>query len=138
MEKQGYKMSEAESVQLLREWGEELEVDVDSKEFEDVVQALKIPVRKENLGFDAEKRQFGYVLFYPIEKKDGSQPITKLTIQSTTMEEKRGIQNYKESQKIDQALAMIAESTGLDIGFAGRLKDKDITRINAVVMGFFV
>lgn len=133
----GYKISEMEAIALLKEWGEELEVDTESEDFEDVIQALKIPVRKENLIYDAETRKFRYVLFYPIEKADGGK-ISGIEIESTSMEKKRVVQGYKDSQKIDQAVAMVAESCDLEIGFAGRLKDKDITRINAVVMGFFV
>lgn len=136
-EKTKYKLSEIEAIELLKEWGEELEVDVESKEFEDVINALKIPVRKENLVFNPDKMNFSYVLFYPIEKKDGSK-ISAIEISSTEMDKKRVIQTFKDSQKIDQAMAMIAESTSLDIGFVGRLKDKDISRINAVITGFFV
>jgi len=136
-EKTKYKLSEIEAIELLKEWGEELEVDVESKEFEDVINALKIPVRKENLVFNPDKMNFSYVLFYPIEKKDNSK-ISAIEISSTEMDKKRVIQTFKDSQKIDQAMAMIAESTSLDIGFVGRLKDKDISRINAVITGFFV
>lgn len=136
-----YKISENKAVDLLKEWGEELEVDIDSDQFigkDGVIETLKISVRRENLSFDPATRKFTYILFFPIEKKDGSEKISRIEIESTTMERKRVVQNIRESQKIDQAIAMIAESTGLEVGFAGRLKDKDVSRINAVVMGFLV
>jgi len=134
-----YKMSESEAVELLKEWGEELEVDIESKEFEEAIKELKIPVRKENLTFarNEEGYEFRYVLFDPIKKKDETK-IAGITLKPTSMEEKRVVQNYKDSQRIDQALAMIAASTGLEIGLASRIKDKDITRINAIITVFFV
>jgi hypothetical protein len=131
-----YKLSESEAVERLHEWAEDMEVDTSTEQFDDVVKTLKIPVRKESIVYDSEKKSFKYKLFSPIKKADGSEPISVIEIASTTMERKRAIQNYKDSQKVDQALEMIAASTGLEIGFAGRLMDKDITRINAVIMGF--
>lgn len=130
-------MSHSEAVEIIKQWAEDLEVDTETDEFKDVIKVLKIPVSKRNLDYDAETRTFKYVLFYPIEKKDGER-IQLVTIESTSMEKKRVVQSYKDSQKIDQAIAMIAESCDLEIGFASRIKDKDITRINAVIMGFFV
>jgi hypothetical protein len=131
-----YKLSESEAIERLHEWAEDMEVDTSIEQFDDVVKTLKIPVRKESLIYDAENKSFKYKLFSPIKKADGSEPISIVDIASTTMERKRAIQNYKDSQKVDQALEMIAASTSLEIGFAGRLMDKDITRINAVIMGF--
>ena len=129
------KMSDQKAIEILKEWAEELEVDSESKDFEDVIKALKIPVQKDKLKFIAENRSFELVLFDPIEKHDGSK-ISKLTIRSTTMAEKKGMQNFKESQRIDQSMLMISEACDLELGFVERLKDKDLGRINAVVLGF--
>ena len=134
-----YKISESKATDLLKEWAEELEVNSDSDDFsgpKGVIATLLISVRKENLTFDSVSREFTYVLFYPIEKKDGSDSETIIKISSTTMERKRVIQEIKDSKKIDQSIALVAESTGLSVPMAGRLKDKDISRISAIASVF--
>ena len=131
-----YKLSKSEAIDYLKSVGEDLEVDTESEEFLDAIKALMVPVRKENLVYNGEDKAFELVLFFPIEKVDGSGSISKLKISAVEMKEKKKIQDYKDSQRVDQSIAMLAESCGINLGFAARLKEKDVGRINAIVTVF--
>jgi len=123
---------------IIKEWGEAFELDTESKNFQDVIEELIQPVRHGKLKFNPDDKTFDIVLFFPIEKQDGSEPISMVKIRSTSMNEKKGVQKYNKKQTIDQATTLLAASCDIEIGFAGRIKEPDTPRINAVIMGFFV
>jgi hypothetical protein len=135
-EKKAITRKDAET--LLLQWGESLEVDVESDGFQKVIKQLAMAVMKERLSFDEMKRVFTYQLISPIEKKDGSGSIEILTIKELSMQETKVVQRFKESESIQQSEALIAESCGLELGFAGRLLQRDVGNINGVIVGFFV
>jgi len=130
-------MSDIEAIDLIKSWGDILDVDTESEGFLDVIEEIKMSVRKEKLAFDEDSMSFKYVLLSPIIKQDGGK-ISTVTISEMDMEAKREAQKFKDNQSVDKAIAMLAASLGIENGFAGRIKDRDAGRINAVILGFFV
>jgi hypothetical protein len=122
----------------IKEWAACLEVDTELEYFRDVVDELTLPVMNGRLDFNVETERFTYILLKPIEKKDGSGKIEMVEIRETTMEDNKTIQRYGDKERVDQAQALVAKACGLEIGFASRLHQRDIGKINAVSLGFFV
>lgn len=135
-DKQIFTREEAQN--KIKEWAERLEVDTGLESFKDVVDELTMPVMNGRLDFNPETERFTYMLLKPIEKKDGSGSIETVEIRETTMEDNKAIQRYGEKERVDQAQALVAKACGLIDGFASRLGQRDISKINAVVIGFFV
>ena len=115
---------------LLKEWAEILELDTDRELYNILVDELKMSVRKERLTFDIEKEIFRYQL---IKEVSG---VGIVEIKECDFNQKKIIQRYKESESIESAGAMISKYTNLTIEQVGQLKDRDINKINAVIMGF--
>lgn len=115
---------------LLREWADVLELDTDRQLYTDLVDELKMSVRKQRLIFDIETEVFSYQLIKPV---DG---VNIVEIKECDFNQKKIIQRYKENESIESAGAMISKYTNLTIEQVGKLKDRDINKINAVVLGF--
>jgi len=134
----GKKISKEAAITKLKEWGEFFEIDVEDDSFMNyTVKSLLMAVVNNKLDFNYDTQEFSLRLFNPIQKKDDSGQIELVTVRSTTIQEKKVMQNYKEKQKMDQAIAFVAAACNIEIGFAGRLQDKDLGRINAIMLGFF-
>ena len=134
----GKKISKEDAIAKLKEWGEFFEIDVEDDSFTNyTVKALLMSVVNNKLDFNYDSQKFSLRLFNPIQKKDDSGQIELVTVRSTTIQEKKVMQNYKEKQKMDQAIAFVAAACDIEIGFAGRFQDKDLGRINAIMLGFF-
>lgn len=130
-------MERSKAQEIIKGWAAQLEVDTDREFFADVIEELSLPVMKGRLDFDSEKEVFRYQLLKPIEKQDGSGCIEVVEIRETDMNENKDVQRFKDNEKIDQATVLLARSCGLEMGFASRLKQRDVHRINAVILGFF-
>ncbi|PKL40749.1 MAG: hypothetical protein CVV44_03845 [Spirochaetae bacterium HGW-Spirochaetae-1] len=130
-------MERGDAIKKIYEWAECLEVDTEREHFKDVVEELTLPVMKDRLDFDLEEEVFRYKLLSPIVKQDGSGSIEILTIKETDMNENKEIQRFKDNQSIDQATALLSKACGIPVGFVSRIKQRDIGKINAVVLGFF-
>lgn len=129
--------SENEAIEKIRSWADYLEVDSDSEAFQDVIEEIKFAVRKGRIDFNFDTSSFSVHLLSPIEKADGER-IEIVTVRELAMGEKVAYDRYKDGQSVRQAIELIARACELELGFAERLKDRDVTRINALVLGFFV
>ena len=124
------KKTREEAEGLLKQWADYLELDTDRKLYADIVEELKMSVRNNRLTFDIETEVFSYQLIKPV---DG---VELVEIKECDFNQKKVIQRYKESESIDSAGAMLSKYTKLSIEQVGKLKDRDINKINAVVLGF--
>ncbi len=124
------KLTREEAENLLREWADYLELDTDRQLYADIVDELKMTVRNNRLTFDIENEIFKYQLIKPV----GDVQIVE--IKECTFKQKKIIQRYKDSESIDSAGAMLSKYTNLSIEQVNDLKDRDVNKINAVVLGF--
>ena len=124
------KKTREEAEGLLKEWADYLELDTDRQLYTDIVDELKMTVRNNRLTFDIEDEVFKYQLIKPV---DGVQIVE---IKECSFKQKKIIQRYKDSESIDSAGAMLSKYTNLSIEQVNELKDRDINKINAVVLGF--
>ena len=131
-------MKREEAQAKIREWAQQLEVDTELDFFRDVLDELTLPVMNGRLDFDSGTETFTYLLIKPIEKKDGSGNIEMINIRETTMDDNKVIERYGDKERVGQAEALVAKATGLEPGFVSRLHQRDISKINAVSLGFFV
>ena len=135
-------MTDKQAFDLIKEWGEELEVRLKDDDFESLQNEIWLAVKKERLSFDAIDESFTYVLKKPIEKKDGSGQISIIKIYESDMNSKRGMEKHKDN--IDTLASMFkayckdSEGNPIEIGFLTRIKDRDQAIISAVILGFFV
>ena len=128
-ETQGKISSEA-AEELLKSWAEYLELDTDRDLYTDLVDELRMPVRLQRLTFDEETETFKYLLINGMNGKG------IVEIKECDFNAKKVIQRYKETESIAAAGAMLSKYTNLTAEEIGQLKERDVTRINAVVMGF--
>ena len=129
------RMSKEDATDLLEQWAEAMQLDTDGQLYEDVVEQLRLPVKIEFLTFDEGSRTFSLRLFDPIlDGSDGEKHI--IEIKPCNFASKRVLQKYKDTESIDQARAMLATYTGLKESDVKKLKDLDISRINAIICGF--
>lgn len=132
------KMNRQDAEDKIREWADWLEVDTELEHFQDVIDEILLAVKKERLTFDKDEDIFKYKLIKPILKQDDSGSIEIVDIHETSFNDNRVIQRFKKSESIDQATALLAKAIGIEPGFVSRLKQRDISTINAVILGFFV
>ncbi len=124
------KKTREEAEGLLKEWAEFLELDTGRKLFDDIIEELTGPVMKNRLNFNFDTEEFSYQLIKPVSGHE------IVTIKECDFNSKKSLQRYKDNEGIDQAIKTISTYTDLSIEEVMQLKDRDINRINAVVMGF--
>ena len=124
------KKTREEAEGLLKEWAEFLELDTGRKLFDDIIEELTGPVMKNRLNFNFDTEEFSYQLIKPVSGHE------IVTIKECNFNSKKSLQRYKDNEGIDQAIKTISTYTDLSIEEVMQLKDRDINRINAVVMGF--
>jgi len=124
------KKTREEAEGLLKQWADFLELDTDRQLYADIVEELKMPVRNNRLTFDMENEVFKYQLIKPVSD------VQIVEIKECNFKQKKVIQRYKESESIESAGAMLSKYTNLSIEQIGELMDRDISKINAVVLGF--
>lgn len=141
-ENKNEKMTEAQAYEIIREWGNILEVRLKDDDFDSLQKELWLAVKNERLTFDEQSETFSYVLKNPIQKKDGSGSISMIVIEETDMNGKREITKHKND--IDTLVALFkayckdSEGNPIEPGFLMRIKDRDQAIISAVILGFFV
>jgi hypothetical protein len=133
--KQRESMTREDAERKLREWGELLEVDTERDFFKDVLDELVKPVMLGRLDFDAQTGAFAYMLIKPIQHTNSSKEL--ITISEGNFGANKVADRFKENQKVEQSSALIARRTGLLSAEVEQLSDRDISRINAVILGFF-
>ena len=124
------KLTREEAESSLKEWADYLELDTDRQLYTDIVDELKMTVRNNRLTFDIENEVFKYQLIKPVDD------IQIVEIKECSFKEKKVIQRYKKNESIDSAGAMLSKYTNLSIEQVDKLKDRDVNKINAVVLGF--
>ncbi len=115
---------------LLKEWADFLELDTDRKLFDDLVDELRNPVMRNRLNFNQDTEEFTYQLIKPVSGHE------IVSISECDFKSKKALQRYKDNEGIDQSIKTISTYTDLSIEEVMQLKDRDINRINAVVLGF--
>ena len=124
------KKTREEAEGLLKEWADYLELDTDRQLYTDIVDELKMTVRNNRLTFDIEEEIFKYQLIKPVDD------VQIVEIKECNIKQKKIIQRYKDSESIDSAGAMLSKYINLSIEQVDKLMDRDINKINAVVLGF--
>ena len=124
------KLSSEEAEDLLKSWAEFLELDTDRELYADLVDELRMPVRLKRLTFEKETETFKYLLINAVNGKN------MVEIKECDFNAKKVIQRYKESESIAAAGAMLSKYTNLTAEEIGQLMERDVTRINGVVIGF--
>lgn len=115
---------------MLLEWAEWMDLDPDSDLFKDTRDELNYVVRKEKLKFEVEDEVFTYQLLKPVGDT------TMVKIRECNFKSKKALDRYKDSQSVEQAMAIMGKYTNLTPLQVEQLKDRDINRINAVILGF--
>lgn len=123
-------ISREEALDLLTLWAESMELDTDRDLFKDIVEELSLPVRKERISFDEQSETFKYLLITPVNGK------TLVSIKECTFEDKKILQKFADDESISAAGASMVKYTNLTTSDVNELKDRDISKINAVIMGF--
>jgi len=142
MNKEEKYLTRQEAYDTIREWGDLLEVKLKDEDFESLQNEIWMAVSRYRLIFDPETEIFTYTLKKPIVKKDGSGTISMLKIEESDMQNKRETTKWKND--IDTAVAFIkayckdSENKSIEHGFLTRIKDRDMSVLNAVILGFFV
>lgn len=129
-------MTRDEAEKQIHDWADFFEVDTDRSFFADVVDELVMPVKKGRLDLDYENEVFKYRLIKPIEHQNSTKEI--IEIKEGRFGLNKAIERYKDSESTSQAAALLGKRTGLDNAEVELLSDRDITKINAVILGFFV
>lgn len=129
-------MTRDEAEKQIHDWADFFEVDTDRAFFADVVDELVMPVKKGRLDLDYENEVFKYRLIKPIEHQNSTKEI--IEIKEGRFGLNKAIERYKDSESTSQAAALLGKRTGLDNAEVELLSDRDITKINAVILGFFV
>lgn len=129
-------MTRDEAEKQIHNWADFFEVDTDRGFFSDVVDELVMPVKKGRLDLDYETGAFKYRLIKPIEHQNSTKEI--IEIKEGTFGLNKAVERYKDSESTSQAAALLGKRTGLDNAEVELLSDRDISRINAVILGFFV
>ena len=124
------KLTREEAESLLKEWADYLELDTDRQLYTEIVDELKMSVRLNRLTFDIEAETFKYNLINPVDD------VHIVEIKECDFKAKKVIQRYKDNESIDSAGAMLSKYTNLSIEQVDKLADRDVNKINAVVLGF--
>lgn len=121
----------------IRSWADIMEVDTDRDFFADVLDELKMPVRNGRMSFDADTEIFKYQLIKPVKDPAG-EDVSFVDISECDFKAKRVLQKFKDNESIDSAEALIGKYTGMSPHCVSQMKDRDVSKINAVILGFFV
>lgn len=124
------KLSAEAAEELLKNWAEFLELDTDRDLYTHLVDELRMPVRLQRLTFEEESETFKYLLLKPVDGKG------IVEIKECDFNAKKVIQRFKDNESISASGAMLSKYTNFTADEIGQLKERDSTRINAVVMGF--
>lgn len=128
-------MSRDEASALLKDWADFLEIDTEGERFADSLNVLVHPVLKGRLDFDRETERFRYQLLHPIQHQNSTKEIVE--IRELDYDRSKVLDRFKESESVGQAVALIARSCDLQIAEAEKLVNRDIRKLNAVILGFF-
>jgi hypothetical protein len=129
------KMTTEDATELLKRWGDALDVNTNTKDFSEAIDTLLPAVRSERLSFDSDTEVFKLKLLAPLEFENSKKEI--LDIRELSLTEKECIQKYKSAEGVCMVEALYAKHAGMSLGEAGKIKGRDFSVITAVVTAFF-
>jgi len=129
------KITKEEAIATIKEWAEFLDVNTDTEDFTSALDVLVRPVMSDRLAFDADREVFTLKLASPIVMEKSTKEIVE--IKELTLEEKRAIERFKDTEKISMVEAIYAKAAGLTIAEASRIKGRDFSVITAINQVFF-
>jgi hypothetical protein len=129
------KITKEEAIATIKEWAEFLDVNTDTEDFTSALDVLVLPVMSDRLAFDADREVFTLKLASPIVMEKSTKEIVE--IKELTLEEKRAIERFKDTEKISMVEAIYAKAAGLTIAEASRIKGRDFSVITAINQVFF-
>ncbi len=129
------KMSTEDARALLSLWADRLDINAETQDFADACETLIPAIRSERLAFDEEKEVFSLKLAAPIMLE--TKKTEMVTIKELTLDEKRSIEKFKDSEKVSMVEAIYAKAAGLSIAEASRIKGRDFSIISAICSVFF-
>ena len=129
------KITKDEAIATLKEWADILDVNTDTEDFTSALDVLVRPVMSERLAFDAENEVFSLKLVSPIVMKESSREMVE--IKELTLDEKRRLEKFKDTEKISMVEAIYAKAAGLSIAEASQIKGRDFSVISAINQVFF-
>ena len=129
------KLSVEDARAALALWADQLDINADTSDFSDACDVLIPAIRSERLAFDEEKEVFTLKLAAPLMLETKKTEL--VTIKELTLDEKRSIEKFKDSEKISMVEAIYAKAAGLTIAEASRIKGRDFSIISAICTVFF-
>jgi len=129
------KITKDEAISTLKEWADVLDVNTDTEDFAAALEILVRPVMSERLAFDADRVVFTLKLKAPLVMDKSNREMVE--IKELTLEEKRAIEKFKDTEKISMIEAIYAKAAGLSIAEASRIKGRDFSVISAINSVFF-
>ncbi len=136
-EKRENLLTTEEAEKEILSWADIMEVDTDRDFFSDVIDELRMPVKKGRMEFDPDSEVFKYLLIKQVKAPGKDEPVSMVEITECDFKSKRVIQKFKDNQSIDSAEALVAKYTNLSPSAVAQMKDRDVSKINAVILGFF-
>jgi hypothetical protein len=129
------RMSAEDARALLTMWGDALDINTETTDFSDACDVLIPAVRSERLAYDEDAETFSLKLSAPLVLQAGKREM--LTIKELTLDEKRGIEKFKDSEKISMVEAIYAKAAGLSLAEASKIKGRDFSVVSAICTVFF-
>lgn len=136
-------MSEREAFALIRKWADDMEVRLRGKDFEDLQNEIWLAVKKEKLTFDSEKEVFTYVLKKPVTDRNNPSNtlMSMIRISECDVESKKELAKSNNAEALEEMIKSYckdSENNDIPAGYIDRIKDRDLSIISAVILGFFV
>lgn len=129
------KLTKEQAIEKLKEWADFLEVPTDTDDFKDMLESLALPVINGRLDYDIDSETFKYKLLKPIQLE--TTKIELVEMHELSVDEQRCIQKYKDNEKVDTAVALLAKVLSVSLAEASKISARDFGAINAVNSVFF-
>jgi hypothetical protein len=129
------KITKDDAIAQLKDWADFLDVNTETDDFTAALDVLVKPVMSERLTFDLDREVFILKLAAPLEMANSKKEMVE--IKELTLDEKRGIERFKDSEKISMVEAIYAKAAGLSIAEASKIKGRDFSVVTAINQVFF-
>jgi len=137
-------MNEKEAHKTIENLFDVLEVSLNKDSLDVIKEQLTVPVKKERLTYNENEDFFEYTLIKPIKKIDSNETIiSKIRIEEADINAKeildgldKGSKDFTE--KSFKVYCKDSEGKEIDLGFVGRVKDRDMKTISIVIASFFL
>ena len=127
----GNRVEKKVAIKKIKEWADNLELDVDEDGFNDSIKKIVMAVVNNRIDFNSTDRTFSLQLMSPI---DG---IEIVTIREFKLEGLKSIQGIPEKEEFRASIASLSKVLDLPEEQLSQLGQKDISRINEIVAVFF-